>query len=170
MIGAAVSAVAGIAGGIMGNIKAGQAAREQQRLIESAKRDEQAWYDRNYYQNSIDSSSGRAAIKRVEDTLKKRSETAQATAAVMGGTPEAVLAQQANDQQLMSDTVGNLAEQDTARKAQIDAQHQNNQQNFNAQQMQQLQMNEAGASQVASSGMGLIGTALSGMDFKKKGG
>lgn len=166
----AISAATGLASGIFGGIKAGKAVKEQQKLIDRAKNDEQAWYDRNYYQNAIDSSAGRAAIKRVEDTLKKRGETAQATAAVMGGTPEAVIAQQENDQKMMADTVGSLAEQDTARKAQIDAQHQSNLQNFTAQQMQQSQMNEAGAGQMVAGGMGLLGTALSGMDFKKKGG
>lgn len=170
MILSAITAGAGLLGGIFGKSKAAKAAREQKRLLESARKDEKAWYERNYYQDYIDSSAGRAAMKRVEDTLRKRDQTARATAAVTGGTPEAVIAQQENDQELMSDTVGNLAAMDTQRKAQIDSQHQSNLNALNNQQLQQLQMDEQGAGMMAGNSLSLIGTALSGIDFKKKGG
>lgn len=66
-----VNAGIGLASGIMGGIKSGKATKRQQ-LINSQEAKNEAWYNRNYYQNYLDSSESRAAIKRVEDTMKKR--------------------------------------------------------------------------------------------------
>lgn len=156
-----IGAGLGLAGGIYGGIKSANAAKKQEQLINTQQAKNNAWYNRNYYQNYLDSSESRAAIKRVEDTMKKRNQEAQATAAITGGTPEAVLAQQENDQKLMSDTVGNLAARSDARKEQVDAVNQQNQQNIMNMKMGQLQQNEAGGSQMMSNSLGLLGSALS---------
>lgn len=156
-----VSAGIGLASGIMGGIKSGKAAKKQEQLINSQEAKNEAWYNRNYYQNYLDSSESRAAIKRVEDTMKKRNQEAQATAAVTGGTPESVLAQQENDQKLMSDTIEGLAARADARKEQIDAVNQQNQQNIANARMGQQQMNEAGGAQLMGIGLGSIVNGLS---------
>lgn len=161
-----VGAGMGLASGIYGGIKSAKAAKKQEQLISKQEAENDAWYNRNYYQNYLDSSESRAAIKRVEDTMKKRNQEAQATAAVIGATPEAVLAQQENDQKLMSDTVGNLAARADARKEQIDAVNQQNQQSIANARMGQQQANESGGSQLMGNGLGLIGSALSLYDKK----
>lgn len=163
-----IGAGIGLAGGIAGGIKSANAARKQQQLISEQEAKNEAWYNRNYYQNYLDSSEARAAIKRVEDTMKKRNQEAQATAAVTGATPESVMAQQENDQKLMSDTIGNLAARSDAKKERIDSINQQNQQNIANARMGQLQANEAGGSQLMGNGLGLIGSALSLYDFDKK--
>lgn len=162
LIGAGISLASGIAGGI----KSAKAARKQEELINKQEAKNEAWYNRNYYQNYLDSSESRAAIKRVEDTMKKRNQEAQATAAVTGATPEAVIAQQENNQKLISDTIGSLAARSDAKKEQIDAINQHNQQNIANARMGQLQANEAGGSQLMGNGLGLIGSALSLYDKK----
>ena len=165
-----IGAGIGLASGIYGGIKSANAAKEQKKLIGEQQAKNDAWYNRNYYQNYLDSSESRAAIKRVEDTMKRRNEQAQATAAVTGGTPEAVLAQQENDQKLMSDTITGLAARADARKDSIDAVNQQNQNNIMAQRMSQSQMDESGGSQLMGNGLGLIGSALSMSNmFNKKG-
>lgn len=164
-----VSAGIGLASGIMGGIKSGKAAKKQEQLINSQEAKNEAWYNRNYYQNYLDSSESRAAIKRVEDTMKKRNQEAQATAAVTGGTPESVLAQQENDQKLMSDTIEGLAARADARKEQIDAVNQQNQQNIANAHMGQQQMNEAGGAKLMGIGLGSIVNGLSSSSvFDKK--
>ena len=105
-----------------------------------------------------------AALKRVEDTRRRRNQEAQAQGAVAGATPEAVVAQQANDQQLMTDVVSNLASKSDDIKRNVDAQNQANQRNTFGMEMQQYQANESGGSQLLASGGGLIATALSGLD------
>lgn len=164
MILGALGIGAGLAGGVMGGIKSAKAAKAQQKLVDQQRARNEAWYNRNYYQNYLDSKEAQSAIKRVEDTLRRRNQEAQATAAVTGGTPEAVLAQQENDQKLMGDVVGNLAARGDAIKRQVDAQNQYNENALAQQQAAQYRIEEAGGSQLMSSGLSMIGSALSLLD------
>lgn len=158
---------AGLAGGIMGGIKSSKAAKAQQKLIDQQRAKNDAWYNRNYYQNYLDSKEAQSAIKRVEDTMRRRKQEAQATAAVTGGTQEAVLAQEENDQKLMGDVVGNLAARGDAIKRQVDAQKQAMDNDIMGQQMKQYQMNEAGGSALMAAGLGMVDDAISALDGDK---
>ena len=168
MIGSIIGAGVGLASSIIGGAKAAKAAKQQQKLINDQKRDNEAWYNKNYYQDYMDSSVARSALKRVEETLKRRNQQAQGMAAVTGSTQESVLAQQENDQKLLSDTVDNLAARDDMQKQQIDMVNQQNKQNTMNQQLQQAQITEQGNSGLLGGGLGLIGQALSMIPTKKK--
>ena len=169
MIGAILGAVGGLASGIFGGIKSAKAAREQQRLINEQESKNNAWYNRNYYQNYMESAEAQAAMKRVENTLKKQNQEARATAAVMGSTPEAAAAQQQANNEILDNTATGLAAQATQRKMQVDAANQQNQNAILNARVGQSQMNEQGGAQLMSNGLGLIGSAISMYD-KKKGG
>lgn len=169
MIGAILGAVGGLASGIFGGIKSAKAAREQQRLIKEQESKNNAWYNRNYYQNYMESAEAQAAMKRVENTLKKQNQEARATAAVMGSTPEASVAQQQANNEILDNTATGLAAQATQRKMQVDAANQQNQNAILNARLGQSQMNEQGGAQLMSNGLGLIGSAFSMYD-KKKGG
>ena len=169
MIGAILGAVGGLASGIFGGIKSAKAAREQQRLINEQESKNNAWYNRNYYQNYMESAEAQAAMKRVENTLKKQNQEARATAAVMGSTPEASVAQQQANNEILDNTATGLAAQATQRKTQVDAANQQNQNAILNARLGQSQMNEQGGAQLMSNGLGLIGSAFSMYD-KKKGG
>lgn len=159
----------GLASGIFGGIKSAKAAREQQRLINEQESKNNAWYNRNYYQNYMESAEAQAAMKRVENTLKKQNQEARATAAVMGSTPEAAVAQQQANNEILDNTATGLAAQATQRKTQVDAANQQNQNAILNARLGQSQMNEQGGAQLMSNGLGLIGSAFS-MYEKKKGG
>lgn len=159
----------GLASGIFGGIKSAKAAREQQRLINEQESKNNAWYNRNYYQNYMESAEAQAAMKRVENTLKKQNQEARATAAVMGSTPEASVAQQQANNEMLDNTATGLAAQATQRKMQVDAANQQNQNAILNARLGQSQMNEQGGAQLMSNGLGLIGSAFSMYD-KKKGG
>ena len=159
----------GLASGIFGGIKSAKAAREQQRLISEQESKNNAWYNRNYYQNYMESAEAQAAMKRVENTLKKQNQEARATAAVMGSTPEAAVAQQQANNEILDNTATGLAAQATQRKTQVDAANQQNQNAILNARLGQSQMNEQGGAQLMSNGLGLIGSAFSMYD-KKKGG
>lgn len=169
MIGAILGAVGGLASGIFGGIKSAKAAREQQRLINEQESKNNAWYNRNYYQNYMESAEAQAAMKRVENTLKKQNQEARATAAVMGSTPEAAVAQQQANNEILDNTATGLAAQATHRKVQVDAANQQNQNAILNARLGQSQMNEQGGAQLMSNGLGLIGSAFSMYD-KRKGG
>ena len=159
----------GLASGIFGGIKSAKAAREQQRLINEQESKNNAWYNRNYYQNYMESAEAQAAMKRVENTLKKQNQEARATAAVMGSTPEAAVAQQQANNEILDNTATGLAAQAAQRKMQVDAANQQNQNAILNARLGQSQMNEQGGAQLMSNGLGLIGSAFSMYD-KKKGG
>lgn len=169
MIGAILGAVGGLASGIFGGIKSAKAAREQQRLINEQESKNNAWYNRNYYQNYMESAEAQAAMKRVENTLKKQNQEARATAAVMGSTPEAAVAQQQANNEILDNTATGLAAQATQRKMQVDAANQQNQNAILNARLGQSQMNEQGGAQLMSNGLGLIGSAFSMYDNKKGG-
>lgn len=162
-----LSGVAGLASGIVGGIKSANAAKEQQRLINEQEQKNREWYNRNYYQNYMDSTEAQAAMKRVEDTLKRQNEQARAAQVVMGGTPEAALAQQQANNEVLADTATGLAAQSTARKANVDAVNLQNENNIMQQRIGQAQATESGNASLMSSGLGLIGSALSLYDKKK---
>lgn len=157
----------GLASGVFGGIKSAKAAREQQRLINEQESKNNAWYNRNYYQNYMESAEAQAAMKRVENTLKKQNQEARATAAVMGSTPEAAVAQQQANNEILDNTATGLAAQATQRKMQVDAANQQNQNAILNARLGQSQMNEQGGAQLMSNGLGLIGSAFSMYDKKK---
>lgn len=168
MIGTLIGLAGGLASSIIGGSQQAKAARKQQHQIEQQRAREDAWYNRNYYENYVNSAEAQAAIKRVEDTLRRRNQQAQAQAAITGATPEQALAQQANDQQMMGDVVSNLAARGDARRRDVDAQHQARMAGIEAQQAQQYALNEQGGAQLMANGGSLIGSALSLIEGNKK--
>lgn len=162
-----LGAIGGLAAGIFGGKKSAKAAEEQQTLINEQEKRNQEWYNRNYYQNYMDTTEAQAAIKRVEDTLRRQNEQARATQTVMGGTPELAVAQQQANNEVLADTATGLAAQSTARKANVDAINMQNQNNITQQRIGQSQATEAGNANLMASGLGLIGSALSLYDKKK---
>lgn len=180
MIGEAIlGTVGGLASGIFGGIKSAKAAKEQQRLINEQESKNNAWYNRNYYQNYMDSTEAQAAMKRVENTLKKQNQEARATAVVTGATPEAAIAQQQANNGILDETATGLAAQATARKAQVDAIDQQNQNNIFQARLGQSSAEEKGGAELMGAGLGMVKDALSMVDwdktklgniFKKKGG
>lgn len=180
MIGEAIlGTVGGLASGIFGGIKSAKAAKEQQRLINEQESKNNAWYNRNYYQNYMDSTEAQAAMKRVENTLKKQNQEARATAVVTGATPEAAIAQQQANNEILDETATGLAAQATARKAQVEAIDQQNQNNIFQARVGQASAEEKGGAELMGAGLGMVKDALSMVDwdktklgniFKKKGG
>ena len=162
-----IGAGIGLASGIFGGIKSAKEAKKQQALINEQEKKNNEWYNRNYYQNYMDTTEAQAAMKRVENTLRRQNEQARATQTVMGGTPELAVAQQQANNEVLADTATGLAAQSTARKAQVDAINSQNQNNITQQRIGQSQATEAGNANLMSSGLGIIGSALSLYDKEK---
>lgn len=156
-----LGAAGGLISSIVGGVKASKAAKAQQEALDEQKENEQNWYARNYYQNYLDSTEAKAAIRRVNDTLSRQNEQTRAAAVISGATPEAIQAAQEAGNETLSDTMAGLAAQGTARRQQVDAQHQQNQANLSAQQQAINAQQQQGNMNLLSSGAGLIGSALS---------
>lgn len=160
MIGALIGAGVGIASNILGGVKSAKAARQQKELLENERKTNEAWYNQNYYQDYLNRSDSQAAIKRVQDFIERRNKTAAASAAVTGATPEAVVAEQENNQQLLADTVGNIASHGDAYKDNVQARYQQQKNNLTNAQIGQLQADEQGGAQLAANGMQVAGSSV----------
>ena len=77
MLGALLSIGGSIAGGIAG----ANAASKQRRALQSMKDKNQAWYDKNYYQDPTQRADAQAAITRMKDVMQQRTQRAAGTAA-----------------------------------------------------------------------------------------
>ena len=159
--------------GVLGAIKARKAAEKQRLAIGAQEAKDQAWYDRNYYQNYMDSTMGRAAMKRVEDTLRRNNAANRAAAVVNGSTPEAALAQQEANNAVLANTAEQLAARGDAQRMQVDMMNQQNQRDILNRNMQQYQADEAGGSQLMNNGFNVLGNVVGQADgidglFKKK--
>lgn len=157
----ALALIGGLASTAYGGIKSANAANAQKKLIADQAARNDAWYNKNYYENYMDSREAQAAMKRVEDTMRRRTQQARANAAIAGETPESVAAAEQRNQEMMGDVVSRLAERSDARKQSVDAQRNANDNRTLQLRAEQKQMDEAGGSALMNSGMGLIGSALS---------
>lgn len=155
-------------GGVTGAVSASKARREQQRQIKEQKAARQGWFNRNYYQNYLDSTEAQSAMTRLRDTLRRRGEENRAAAAIAGATEEAAVARQANDSEAVAQAMQGLAEKGDAIKRQTDAKYMGYQSDIDNQQMQQLQLDEQGGHQLLGNSVGLLGSALSMFDKNKK--
>ena len=156
-----LGAAGGLISSIIGGRKAAKAAKAQQAALKQQKENESNWYARNYYQNYMDSTEAKAAIRRVNDTLNRQNEQARASAVISGATPEAVQATQEAGNETLADTMAGLAAQGTSRRQAVDAQHLQNQANLTAQQQAINAQQQQGNMNLQTAGAGLIGSALS---------
>ncbi len=162
------SAAIGLASGVKGMFDSQRAARKQKKLLNDAKASESAWYKRNYYGDYMNTSTARAAIKRVENTLRSRSKQNRGYTAVNGATPELELARNRQAAELLGDVATRLAAQDSANKSRVDSMHQQNMSALRNNQLADLRMHEQAGAQAAEQGFGLLNNALLGVKWGKE--
>lgn len=158
----------GLYSGIKGMFDSAKNARRQKRLLEDAKAAESGWYRRNYYGNFLNNSASRAAIKRVEDTMRRNQQQNRATSRISGATPELTLAHNAQAVNAYDNMLGALAAQEDERRARVDAQHINNQNALRQQELSNLRFDEESAASSAASGLNLLQDALMAIDWGKE--
>ena len=161
MIGAIIGAAAALGSAVYGGLKSASAARAQKREIANQEAKNNAWYERNYYQDYLNTSMAKSAMKRVEDSLDRRNRENQAQAVVTGATPEAIEARREGNEKVLSDTVGQLAARNDARKDSIDAINLNNQNNISQQRLGQEQADEQGGAAFQQAGINTLGSIAS---------
>ena len=133
MLGALLSIGGSIAGGIAG----ANAARKQRRALQSMKDKNQAWYDKNYYQDPTQRADAQAAITRMKDVMQQRTQRAAGTAAVTGATEETVASEKAAQNNALADVTSNIAANNEQRKDQIEQTYQQKDAAITEAQMQQ---------------------------------
>ena len=158
----------GLYSGLKGVLDKNAASKKARELRNNAKAEEAGWYKRNYYESFIDNTAAKAAMKRVENTLRQNNRQNRAHAIIMGATPEYSVA--ANEQGLrsMENMMTNMAAQESERKSQVDAIHRQNKNAFLANELNELANDERMAMAAATNGYNLLQNALLGSKWGKE--
>lgn len=157
----ALSAGTSVAGGLLSRNAAKKAARQ----VKYRRNAEKAWYDKEYNTDYIDTKAGQNLLRRAQEVQDKYVKRAEGAAAVGGGTDASVALAKENANKAVSDTIANVAAQDTARKQRVADQHLANNNVISAQ-SQQVEQSKAdatagaaqGASNAAASAAILVGS------------
>lgn len=146
-------------GSIVGGAAMAQAARKQREIIDTQKKDNEAWYNRNYYEDSTQRSDAQRAMQMARDAMKSRYNQAQASGVVTGATDESIAAQKAATNQVVSSAASSIAATGDARKDSIDQQYLNTKANL-AQQEAETWKQQGAAIAQAAQGVGNAGSKM----------
>ena len=146
-------------GSIVGGAAMAQAARKQREIIDTQKKDNEAWYNRNYYEDSTQRSDAQRAMQMARDAMKSRYNQAQASGVVTGATDESIAAQKAATNQVVSSAASSIAATGDSRKDSIDQQYLNTKANL-AQQEAETWKQQGAAIAQAAQGVGNTGSKM----------
>ena len=141
---------------------------DAKRLFDNTRAAEQAWYKRNYYNDYLNSSMARAAIKRVEDTLSRNARQNRAHAVIAGGTPEYSLAASAEGLRSMDSLLTDLASRESQRRQSVDSQHLENLSSFADNETSWNRSVKLQADKDLANGLELIADAVKGVKWGKE--
>ena len=162
-IATAIGVIGGLASSFLGGQAASSAAEAAERRQRAQEAKDNADYTRKKYEDVGDTAWGQNQLRRVEQFNKKNWRRAKGAQAVGGGTDAATQMSKDAGNQLMADTMGNMAAANVARQEHADAVHQANQQKYMqmdmARDMQRAQ-NTTNASQAASNAIMQMGSAF----------
>lgn len=123
MIGALIGGALALGSSIFGGIKASQAAEEAKGIKEAQKRKNQAWYDRNYYEDPTQRADAQRVLTETTERMRQRNKAAEGTAAVAGASEESVANTKASSAQAMAEAASQIAARGEARKDSVDQQY-----------------------------------------------
>ena len=153
----------GLASGIFGASEARRAARERRKAIAREKAANEAWYNREYYQDYLNTVRGQNAIKAYRNAISENAREARARAAVSGGTAEQAAAVAAAGNEAMGNVIGNIAAQGEQDRAAIGAQKIAMDANIAQQEAALADAEQAAGAGLINSGIGVATSALQGL-------
>lgn len=123
MLGGLIGGALGAIGGIFGGISKNRMLKQQQRMVDEKKRENQDWYDRRYNEDSTQRADAQAVLTHTADMIRQRNQQAAGSAAVMGGTDESVAATKEANAKALADTTSQIAVAGEQRKDKIEGQY-----------------------------------------------
>ena len=159
----AIGAGAGLLSSLIGGSAASKAAKKAARRQRAWEAKENAWYNRRYNEDYIDTAAGQNLVRRAKEYARENWKKAAGAQAVAGGTDAATAMAKNAGNKMVGDTIANIAAQDTARKAQVDNMHRQAEANFAQMDMNremQRAQNITNAAQNASNAIMSAATAV----------
>lgn len=158
-----IGAGVGLATQLYGAHKGAKAAKEQEAELARQRAANEAWYNRNYYQDYLNTVAAQNALKQYRNAWAERTKEASARQAITGGTAEQAQAVAETGGEAMGNMVGNLAAQGHQNKAAIDAQKLAMDTNLSQQAQTIAEQRQAAASNLMSSGASVLTSGLQAM-------
>lgn len=153
MLGGIIGAAGGALGGVLGGISRNKALKQQMKMVNEQKKENQNWYDRRYNEDATQRADAQAMLTQTAEAIKQRNRASAGSAAVMGGTEESVAATKAANAQALSDATTKIVVAGEQRKDQIENQYRERNSALNAQ-LQGLQGQKKDALSIASDAVG----------------
>ena len=153
----------GLGSTVFGAASSRRARKRQERELAKQRAANEAWYMRNYYQDHLNTVSARNALKRYRDEWAERAQQARSRQAIAGGTPEQAVAVEEAGGEAMANMIGNLAAQGERNKQAIDAQKLAMDTNIAQQEAAMASAEQAAGANLASNGVGMIASSLTGL-------
>ena len=153
MIGGIIGAAGGALGGVLGGISRNKMLKQQMKMVNEQKKENQNWYDRRYNEDSTQRADAQAMLTQTAEAIKQRNQASAGSAAVMGGTEESVAATKAANAQAMADATSKIVVAGEQRKDQIENQYRERNNELN-QQLQNLQSQKKDALSITSDAIG----------------
>ena len=169
MIMTGINGALGLYSTVKGLMDSAESKKRQSKLRQTARNEENAWYHRNYYANFMDDSASKAAIKRVENTLRRNNAQERARSVITGSTPEMSVARNEQGLRTMENVVNNLAAVNGNTKKNVDMAHKQNSIALMNAEQQQLALDERMSKAAATNGYNLMQNALLGAKWGKEG-
>lgn len=166
-----IGAVGALGSAIYGAVQSSRANNKARALIQQQRTDNKRWYDVKMASDYTQRADVQAAIKRQRELLQEQYNNARKTAAVAGGTDEAIAMQQAAANRSLSDTMTDVASQANSYKDSVEQQYRAQDAALNQQQVQNNQQQAAqtaqAASQAVNAGLNLVGQGVYEMGVNK---
>lgn len=153
MIGSIVGVLGGVASSVIGGMQAQRAAKNANAELVAQRKKNEDWYNRRYNEDYTQSAEAQAAMTKARELAQEQMKAARGTAAVMGGTEAGVAAAQASANKMLADTMGNIAQNATARKDAVESQYMQREAELSEAQRQVHNQQAANATAAANQGM-----------------
>lgn len=149
----------GVVGSIFGGISASRQARKAKKRIESARAENQAWYNRRYNEDGTQRADAQRVLTTLQDNIRRRNQAAAGRSAVMGGTEESAAATRQQNNELMADATSRVAASAEGRKDRIEQQYLANDRAYNNQ-LAGIEQQQAAATSQAIGGVAQAGASI----------
>lgn len=159
MVGAIVGAAAQVGSSIYGAIKSSQANQRAMDLLKARKEENKKWYEEKMAEDYTQRADVQNVLRKQRELLGEQYKRARATNVVAGGTDESLAMQQQAANEIMGDTMGNIAAQAESYKEGVENQYRTTDAAL-AQQEMDIHQTQA---QAIANAAGQVGKAVSGL-------
>jgi hypothetical protein len=159
MVGAAIGTAAQVGASIYGAIKSSQANKKAMDILKAQKDENKKWYEERMGEDYLQRADVQNVLRKQRELLGEQYKRARATNVVAGGTDESLAMQQQAANEVLGDTMGNIAAQAESYKEGVENQYRTTDAALS---QQEMGIHQTQAQNIATAA-GQVGKAVSGL-------